>query len=110
MKHHPGVAYRPGVADPQPGDWCAVRSFTWGRNWEKWHPDKPCPVCREKFERNEPGLLLINNFTLFPNAFVHTACAGLFPDQWSMIESIAADYASYRQFREEYRAWIPKPE
>jgi len=49
-----------------------------------------CPKCRKKINSGDDTFLLINNYKLFPNCFIHTNCAT--PNWELLIKLLREDY------------------
>ncbi len=63
-----------------------------------------CPLCREEIKVDADIFLLINNYKLFPNIFVHKKCAEV--SGWEVILRILKeDFEMAKDAREHNRCW-----
>lgn len=84
------------------GKWCSVHTLKLGTTHKK---HIYCACCREEV-RGEGAHLLVNNWKLFPNCFVHERCC---PEPNSeLMYQLMEDYAQFKAFdllRHEYKHW-----
>lgn len=67
---------------------------------EEW-----CAICNGKIRKGDAIYLIMNNCKLFPNTFVHEACA---ETKASCVKYLVKDYAEFEKFTDKYKAWINK--
>jgi len=62
-----------------------------------------CPLCNKQIIKGDDLYLLINNYKLFPNIFVHQSCVITKKD---CVVKLAKNYKKYKDFEKKYDYWI----
>lgn len=65
---------------------------------EEW-----CAVCNKKIYKGDTIHLIMNNYKLFPNVYVHDAC--IEPKE-ECVEYLIRNYKEFKEFTDKYRAWL----
>jgi hypothetical protein len=68
------------------------------------HMNKVCPLCRGSIKEGDKCKLIVNNYTLFPNVFVHTDCFTK-NDPIETIKWLQKDYKDYLHIIKMYDCW-----
>ena len=69
----------------------------------KYKRDDVCLLCNKQIVKGDDIYLLINNYVLFPNIFVHVDCV---TDKKDCVIKIAENYKEYKDFEKKYDYWI----
>jgi len=64
-----------------------------------------CPICKKLILTGDHLYLLINNYKLFPNVFVHRDCI---TTKKECIIKLTKSYKKYEDFKDKYIFWEPK--
>lgn len=64
-----------------------------------------CPLCRKKIVPGDDLWLIMNNYILFPNMFVHRNCVGT---KRTCISKLVRERAAFRKVVAKYKFWIDK--
>ena len=83
-----------------------VKTFFRGLQYNnKYKRDDVCPLCNKQIIKGDNLYLLINNYKLFPNIFVHQSCVTTKKD---CIIKLAKNYKEYKNFEKKYNYWIKR--
>ena len=74
------------------------------RNLDKESTDM-CPLCRKKIVTGDELWLIMNNYVLFPNMFVHKNCVGT---KRSCVNKLIKEHVAFRKAVDKYKFWIDK--
>lgn len=61
-----------------------------------------CPLCLKKIYEGNEVYLIINNYILFPNIFVHKPCVSSKKD---CVRQLKSSYDKYKKFIKKYSFW-----
>lgn len=62
-----------------------------------------CPLCFKKLQNKDKVFLIINNYILFPNVFVHRSCVG---SKSGCIKSLTTSYRKAKRIIKKYNFWF----
>lgn len=62
-----------------------------------------CPLCLKKLQDKDEVYLIINNYTFFPNIFVHKACVG---SKRKCIAYLITSYRNAKKIIKKYSFWF----
>lgn len=62
-----------------------------------------CPLCMKKLQDKDEVYLIINNYALFPNIFVHRTCVG---SKKRCIVYLITSYKNAKKIVEKYSFWF----
>ena len=72
---------------------------TYGNRYKR---DDICPLCNKQIIKGDNLYLLINNYRLFPNVFVHIDCI---TTEKECIIKLTKSYIKYENFKQKYIFW-----
>ena len=64
-----------------------------------------CPLCRNKIVKGDDLCLIMNNYILFPNMFVHKKCI---TTKEECIKKLVKEHEKFKKFVNKYKFWIDK--
>ena len=76
--------------------------FFHNRVYKKGYNRGVCPLCSKKIHKGDKVYLIINNYTLFPNTFVHRTCVSSKKD---CVKQLKSSYDKYKKFVKKYSFW-----
>ena len=79
-----------------------IKVFFYSRIYNSKHNQDICPLCFKKIQNKDEVYLIINNYILFPNIFVHRACVG---SKEECVRQLKSSYDKYKKFIKKYSFW-----
>ena len=76
--------------------------FFHNRIYKKGYNREICPLCSKKIHEGDEVYLIINNYILFPNIFVHKSCISSKKD---CVKQLKSSYDKYKKFVKKYSFW-----
>lgn len=74
------------------------------KTWEE-----QCALCRKKLGKGDKLYLIMNDYILFPNLYVHRACA---PSKEECVEQLVKSYKEFgkefEDIKKKYKFWFDK--
>lgn len=64
-----------------------------------------CPLCNERIVDGDDLYLIINNYKLFPNLYVHRGCA---PSIEECTKHLTKMYREFEKIRKKYEFWLTR--
>jgi len=83
-----------------------INTFFYKRTYsDKYKRDDICPLCNKQIIKEDNLYLLINNYKLFPNIFVHIDCV---TTKKECVIKLTKSYKEYEDFKQKYIFWEKK--
>lgn len=70
------------------------------------YDNKTCPLCCKKISKGLSVYLIMNNYILFPNVFVHSRCVSL--EKEDCIKQLVSSYTEFKDFLKKNKFWYNK--
>lgn len=73
------------------------------------YDDKMCPLCGKKISKGLSVYLIVNNYVLFPNVFVHSKCVPsekeYIKPKEECVKQLTSSYTKFRNFLKRNKFW-----
>ncbi len=78
------------------------RKLTYSNRYKR---DDICPLCNKQIIEGDSLYLLINNYKLFPNVFVHVNCV---TTKKECVIKLTKSYKKYKDIKQKFSFWESK--